>query len=154
VKSPTSDALKGLRPSCWCMHIIASRRLSAPGAHQRVPYYGRATSHLNSHRGLVRSPEFAEHTDEEIAENLSAQGVISIRRTTTSSVQRLSLILTFSGDVPKHINFFFTRIPVENYCGLVLRCFRCQTYGHSQIGCLRCSLAQKVAIFSGEVPGM
>ena len=63
-------------------------------------------------------------SEEEICENLSSQGVTSVKRTTT-------LILTFNTPtLPDSVKACYLQIPVVPYIPNPLLCFKCQKLGH------------------------
>ena len=95
---------------------------------------------LNSSKGVVRSRDLEGVSEEEICENLSSQGVSSVKRINVRRNNELvptnTLILTFSTPtLPDSVKAGYLRIPVVPYIPNPLRCFKCQKFGHGQNTC-------------------
>ena len=102
---------------------------------------------LNSCKGVVRSYESIECSDEELKEWLAPQGVTDVHRVTTRKTGILKptpvLFLTFSGNkLPSSVTVGFENCRVSVYVPNPLRCFKCQAFGHHKNTCKkpeRCS---------------
>ena len=112
----------------------------------------KVTSHasLNSSKGVIRCRELEGVSEEEMCENLSSQGVTSVRRIKVRRNNELlptnTFILTFDVPIlPPSIKAGYLNIPVEPFIPNPLRCFKCQRFGHGQntcgkLICARCGL--------------
>ena len=90
---------------------------------------------LNFSKGVVRSKDLEGVSEEEICENLSSQGVSSVKRI-NELVPTNTLILTFNTPtLPDSVKAGYLRIPVVSYIPNPLRCFKCQKFGHGQNTC-------------------
>ena len=95
---------------------------------------------LNSLKGVVRSKDLEGVSEEEICENLSSEGVFSVKRIKVRRNNQLvttyTLILTFNTPtLPDSVNAGYLRIPVVPCIPNPLRCLKCQTFGHGQNTC-------------------
>ena len=95
---------------------------------------------LNSSRGVVRSPDLADVSEDEMVDELAPQGVLTAKRITIQKGARLietnTFILTFDCPTPpKYIKAGYLNIEVRLYIPNPLRCFKCQKYGHGQGSC-------------------
>ena len=95
---------------------------------------------LNSSRGVIRSRDLDESTEEEMVECI--EGVTHARRIKIRRGDReittSSIILTF--DTPKppsDIKAGYLNLKVRAYIPNPLRCFKCQKFGHSKTHCNR-----------------
>ncbi|GFT10091.1 uncharacterized protein TNCV_1115321 [Trichonephila clavipes] len=73
-------------------------------------------------------------------EGFSNQGVIQVRRTTikkdTNVIPTKHLIITFSSPtLPQTIKVGYLNCKIRPYIPNLLRCFKCQRFGHSQTSC-------------------
>ena len=113
----------------------------------------KVTSHasLNSSKGVIRCRELEGVSEEEMCENLSSQGITSVRRIKVRRNNELlptnTFILTFDIPIlPPSIKAGYLNIPVEPFIPNPLRCFKCQRFGHGQntcrgkLICARCGL--------------
>ena len=97
---------------------------------------------LNTAKGVIRTQEIKNTTNEELKTQLKRQGVsdskiITIRK--NGDIIKLSTaVLTFNfPKPPADINVGFELCPVQLYIPHSLRCFKCQQFGHHQEGCKR-----------------
>ena len=102
----------------------------------------KVTSHasLNSSKGVIRCRELEGVSEEEMCENLSSQGVTSVRRIKIRRNNELlptnTFILTFDVPIlPPSIKAGYLNIPVEPFIPNPLCCFKCQRFGHGQNTC-------------------
>ena len=103
---------------------------------------------LNSCKGVVRSVDLIDLTEEEVLEGLSPQGVIAVSRIVTrksgSPKRTPVLVLTFRGTaVPLHIYAGYTRLSVSVYIQNPMRCYNCFKFGHGKNACKRESVCCK-----------
>ncbi|GFX70176.1 RNA-directed DNA polymerase from mobile element jockey [Trichonephila clavipes] len=113
---------------------------------------------LNSCRGIISEPDLLSSSETEILEGLSDQGVTQVRRITIKKDSSLfptkNLILTFnSPKLPSAIKDGYLNCKVRPYIPNPLRCFKCQSFGHSQTSCrgqLTCSRCASVGHASTE----
>ncbi|GBM70034.1 hypothetical protein AVEN_235027-1 [Araneus ventricosus] len=90
--------------------------------------------------GVISCGELLNESEEKITEELKSQGVIHVRRITMRRDGQLlntkHLILTFdSNKLPEHIKAGYMRLSVRAYIPNSLRCFKCQSFGHSKTSC-------------------
>ncbi|XP_041369896.1 uncharacterized protein LOC121383865 [Gigantopelta aegis] len=95
---------------------------------------------LNSSKGVVRSRDLEGVSEDEICENLSSQGVTSVKRIKVRRNNELvptnTLILSFNvPTLPSSVKAGYLNIPVVPYIPNPLRCFKCQKFGHGQNTC-------------------
>ena len=102
----------------------------------------KATPHrgLNSSRGVIRSRDLVDLSEEEIRDELSTQGVTAIKRIIIKrdgeTIPTNTLILTFDRSAPpENIKAGYLSVRVSPYIPNPLRCFKCQKYGHGQNNC-------------------
>ena len=104
---------------------------------------------LNTVKGVIRSRDLEGVSDDEMCENLSSQGVSTVKRIMVRRNDILvpinTFILTFrKHTLPQSIKAGYLNIPVDPYVPNPLRCFKCQKYGHGQntwrnkMTCARC----------------
>jgi hypothetical protein len=101
-----------------------------------------AHHYLNSCRGVVRSRDLRDCTEQEVKEGLADQGVTDVRRINAFrngvKVPTNTLILTFArSTLPPTIKAGYLAIKMEPYIPNPLKCFKCQRYGHHQTKCTR-----------------
>ena len=111
---------------------------------------------LNKAKGLVISSAMTNSSIESLRQHLSTQGVINIERQNSKNkdgqlVPSNRFILTFSRpDLPPLIKLCdFKYELVEPYVPLPMRCFKCQTLGHTTA---RCSKTEETCAKCGR-PG-
>ena len=97
-------------------------------------------TYLNSSKGVIRSRELEGVSEEEICENLSSQGVTSVKRIKVRRNNELvptnTFILTFDvPTLPNSVKAGYLHIPVVPYIPNPLRCFKCNKFGHGQNTC-------------------
>ena len=97
-------------------------------------------TYLNSSKGVIRSRDLEGVSEEEICENLSSQGVTSVKRIKVRRNNELvptnTFILTFDvPTLPNSVKAGYLHIPVVPYIPNPLRCFKCNKFGHGQNTC-------------------
>ena len=105
-----------------------------------VPVKVEAHTSLNTSKGIIKSKELVDCTEEELLSNLSAQGVKEVKRFTFRREGTVrpsySILLTFSTPtLPEYITAAYLRVKVEPFIPSPLRCFRCQAFGHHRDRC-------------------
>ena len=95
---------------------------------------------MNSCKGVIRSYELTQLSDEEVLDGLAKQNVIAVKpifiKKDGNTKRTNTLILTFSQIiVPSSIKAGFLKIPVQPFIPSPLRCFKCQQYGHHKFVC-------------------
>ena len=95
---------------------------------------------LNTFKGVIRSRELALATEDEIASTLGKQRVTNIKRISNrkgkQQIQTNTYILTFNKpwtSIEVKIGYCLER--VEQYFPALLRCFKCQKFGHHREAC-------------------
>ena len=97
---------------------------------------------LNTSKGVIRTQEIKNTTNEELKTQLKRQGVsdakiITIRKN-GDIIKLNTAVLTFNfPKPPADIKVGFELCPVQLYIPHPLRCFKCQQFGHHQEGCKR-----------------
>ena len=97
-------------------------------------------TYLNSSKGVIRSRDLEGVSEEEICENLSSQGITSVKRIKVRRNNELvptnTFILTFDvPTLPNSVKAGYLHIPVVPYIPNPLRCFKCNKFGHGQNTC-------------------
>ncbi len=98
---------------------------------------------LNSCKGVVRSPEFAHVSEQDVIEHLKPQGVSDAKRINRKVNGQLTptntFILTFNlTELPKEIRLAtWLNVRVDAYVPNPLRCYNCQLFGHHKDRCKR-----------------
>lgn len=95
---------------------------------------------LNSTQGVISEDDLLEIPTDEIAEGLSGQGVVSVRRITLrrdgEERHTKHLVLTFdSTTLPQTVKAGYLNCRVRPYIPNPRRCFRCQRFGHGTASC-------------------
>ena len=97
-------------------------------------------SFLNNSKGIIRSKELENCSEQEITEELKSQGVISAYRIRikkeNTEISTNTIILTFNRCTPpKEIKAGFLNIRIEEYIPNPMRCHNCQKFGHLKKHC-------------------
>ena len=97
-------------------------------------------SSLNFSKGVIRCPDLAGLSEEEILTELTPQGVSGVRRISfTKESRRIptnTLVLTFNNPkLPSTIKVCYLIVKVQVYIPNPLRCFDCQKFGHHESSC-------------------
>jgi hypothetical protein len=98
-------------------------------------------SALNSSRGVIKCKDLSYcDSIEEITNNLSSQGVTSVKRITVTrdgkKINTNTYILDFdSPTVPAKLKIGYQLVNVNVYIPNPLRCYRCQKFGHHESRC-------------------
>ena len=92
---------------------------------------------LNTLRGIIRCPDLAGVSEEEIVSNLADQSVTAARRITIfrDNVKRNTntIMLTFNTSIlPRVLKVGYLKVPVEMYIPNRLQCYACFKYGHHE----------------------
>ena len=95
---------------------------------------------LNTSRGIIRCPDLAGVTEEEIVSNLASQHVTAARRITVfrDNVKRNTntIVLTFNTSIlPKWLKVGYLKVLVDMYIANPLQCYACFKYGHHERSC-------------------
>ena len=95
---------------------------------------------LNTSRGIIRCPDLAGVTEEEIVSNLASQHVTAARRITVfrDNVKRNTntIVLTFNTSIlPKWLKVGYLKVLVDMYIPNPLQCYACFKYGHHERSC-------------------
>ncbi|GFT31140.1 uncharacterized protein TNCV_3645381 [Trichonephila clavipes] len=95
---------------------------------------------LNTSRGVISEPDLLTTPEAEILDEFSDQGVIQIRRITikkySAVIPTKHLILIVSSlTLPQTIKAGYFNCKIRPYILNPLRCFKCQSFGHSQTSC-------------------
>ena len=109
---------------------------------------------LNSSRRVLRCRNPNNRTAQEIRDELRDQGVVGVHRMTVRKngevIPTSTIFLTFnSPDLPKEIKMGYLRVKVELFVPNPLRCFNCNSFGHTSAGCkttakyVRCAKGNK-----------
>ncbi|GFX05685.1 putative RNA-directed DNA polymerase from transposon BS [Trichonephila clavipes] len=102
---------------------------------------------MNPYRGVISEQDLLNTPESEILEGLTDQGVIQVRRINIKGDSTISptkhVILTFyNSNLPSKIKPGYLNCKIRPYIPNLLRCFKCQRFGHSQTSCreqLTCS---------------
>ena len=105
-----------------------------------IPITVNPHTYLNSSKGVIRSRDLEGISEEEICENLSSQGFISVKRIKVRRNNELvptnTFILTFDvPTLPISVKAGYLHIPVVTYIPNPLRCFKCNKFGPGQNTC-------------------
>lgn len=110
----------------------------------------KATPHrsLNSSKGIVRSRDLRDCSDEEVLDALRPSGVVHVKRIMSkkdgTSLPTNTLILTFSKPTPpKFIKAAYLSLSVETFIPNPLRCFNCQKFGHGKNSCTHAAVCAR-----------
>ena len=95
---------------------------------------------LNTSKGIIRCPDLAGVTEEEIVANLASQNVTAARRITVfrDNVKRSTntIVLTFNTSIlPKWLKVGYLKVLVDMYIPNPLQCYACFKYGHHERSC-------------------
>ena len=107
---------------------------------------------LNHIKGVIKSHDLLQTSEEELLQELSNQGVIAVKRIvqTRDNVKRKTptIILTFSlSTLPRSIKVAtYLNIAVEQYTPSPLRCYNCQKYGSHKTACKHERVCEKCGL--------
>ena len=95
---------------------------------------------LNTSRGIIRCPDLAGVSEEEIVSNLADQNVTAARRITIfrDNVRRNTntIVLTFNTSIlPRVLKVGYLKVPVDMYIPNPLQCYACFKFGHHERKC-------------------
>ena len=105
-----------------------------------IPSQCKPHASLNTSRGIIRCPDLAGVSIEDIIEGLADQHVTNARRITVTrdGVKRETntIILTFqTAIIPKTLNVGYLKVPVDLYVLNPLQCYTCFKFGHHESRC-------------------
>lgn len=94
----------------------------------------------NSVQGVITCPEINSLSEEEIAMGLSRDGVTNVKHimktTDNKRIPTNTVILTFRGSkIPDNVHVGYILVRVRPYIPDPVRCFRCQSFGHTTHKC-------------------
>lgn len=97
---------------------------------------------LNSSKGVIFCPDLVDISKEEILFELKNQNVIDLYKITRKAQDQITttplIILTFgTPTIPPTINVGFYRLSVRKYVPPPMRCYLCQSYGHTKGRCVK-----------------
>ena len=97
---------------------------------------------LNTSKGVIRTPELRNTTNEEIIAQLGHAGAkearILTKKVDGKIVKLNTAIITFRFPTPPEtMKMGFERVKVQLYVPQPLRCFKCQRFGHHRENCKR-----------------
>ena len=95
---------------------------------------------LNTSKGIIRCPDLAGVTEEEIVANLASQNVTAARRITVfrDNVKwsTNTIVLTFNTSIlPKWLKVGYLKVLVDMYIPNPLQCYACFKYRHHERSC-------------------
>ena len=95
---------------------------------------------LNRSRGIIRCPDLAGISEEEIVDELSSQNVSEARRISVwrDGVKKSTntIVLTFrTAILPKTLKFGYLNVGVDIYIPNPLQCYSCFRFGHHERKC-------------------
>ena len=105
-----------------------------------IPSQCKPHASLNTSRGIIRCPDLADVSIEDIIEGLADQHVTNARRITVTrdGVKRETntIILTFqTAIIPKTLKVGYLKVPVDLYVPNPLQCYTCFKFGHHESRC-------------------
>ena len=132
-----------------CEKISQAKNLQKLNQFANVPVKTSPHRTLNSSKGIIRCRDIYDMSEEEIANELSSEGVSQVKRYTfkrDNQIQKTNtLLLTFKmATPPANIKVGYLRVKVDTFIPSPLRCFKCQKYGHGlqscrgQSACFKC----------------
>ena len=94
----------------------------------------------NTSRGVIYCTDLEEVSDDDIADGLSAFGVVSARRIMSRRggvvMPSHNIILTFNQmDLPREVTVGYVKVKVRQYIPNPMRCFKCLRFGHTREDC-------------------
>ena len=103
---------------------------------------------LNQSKGIIRSSDLDEVSEEDLLSEIKDQGVTAVKRIpfTKNGVKLLSHTweITFAcPKVPNKLKVGFLALSVAPYIPNPMRCFKCQLFGHHQGYCKRDAVCSK-----------
>ena len=108
-----------------------------------LPHYN-----LNTKKGVIRCPDIKDCSNEEILDGLKDEGVMKLDRILVfRDGQRKptgTFILTFqSQTLPKYIRVGYYRVAVAQFIPNLVRCYKCQKFGHTKFNCRKNEVCTK-----------
>ena len=94
----------------------------------------------NTSRGVIYCVDLEDVSEDDIAEGLSAFGVVSARRIKSRRggvmIPTHNIILTFSQlDLPREVPVGYVKVKVRQYIPSPMRCYKCLRFGHTRENC-------------------
>ena len=110
---------------------------------------------LNTSRGIIRCPDLAGVSEEEIVHELTMQQVTGARRITVfrDGIRRETntIVLTFNSAIlPKSLKIGYLNVGVDLYIPNPLQCYNCFKYGHHERKCNK-NTSEALCKHCGEV---
>ncbi|KAM7306840.1 uncharacterized protein ISCGN_010498 [Ixodes scapularis] len=111
---------------------------------------------LNTVQGIISEDDLLDTPEKEVVEGLATQGVTAARRITLRrdgvELKTKHIVLTFeSTSLPEVVRAGYLQCRVRPYVPNLLRCFKCQRFGHGSRSCrgtnkcAKCSSKEHVA---------
>ena len=105
-----------------------------------IPAQCKPHTYLNTSRGIIRCPDLAGVSIDDIIDGLADQNVIQARRITITrdgiKCETNRIILTFqTAIVPKTLKVGYLKVPVDLYIPNPLQCYTCFKFGHHESRC-------------------
>ena len=110
---------------------------------------------MNTPRGIIRCPDLAGVSDEEIVQELAKQNVTGARRITVyrNGIKRETNIIVFtfnSAILPKTLKVGHLNVGVDLYISNPLQCYTCFKYGNHERRCKK-SATESLCKHCGEL---
>ena len=105
-----------------------------------IPAQCKPHTSLNTSRGIIRCPDLAGVSIDDIIDGLADQNVIQARRITITrdGIKRETntIILTFqTAIIPKTLKVGYLKVPIDLYIPNPLQCYTCFKFGHHENRC-------------------
>ena len=101
---------------------------------------------LNTCKGVIRNWELANCDPEEVKRNIP--NIVDIYRIVSKrdgkEIKTNTLILTFNlPKIPSSLKICYLNVPVTEYVPNPMRCYKCQTYGHTSNKCKKTEICAR-----------
>ena len=96
--------------------------------------FSKARSRLNSNRGIIFGVE-EDISDDDMSEALGVKAERIYKRRAGEKIITKQMILYFSDELPRYVSFEWQRYKVSTYIPEVIRCYKCQRFGHKAPSC-------------------
>ena len=101
---------------------------------------------LNTCKGVIRNWELANCDPEEVKRNIP--NIVDIYRIVSKrdgkEIKTNTLILTFNlPKIPSSLKICYLNVPVTEYVPNPMRCYKCQTYGHTSNKCKKSEICAR-----------
>ena len=94
----------------------------------------KARNRPNTNRGIIFGVG-DDISDEEMSEELGIKAERIIKKMAGKTIRTAQMILHFEGDLPPYVRFEWKRYRVSTYIPEVIRCYKCQRFGHKAPSC-------------------